>query len=125
MKKVILDTNFLLLPFQFKIDVFSEIERTIDEPHEILIPSVVLAELNRLAARRNRAARLGLAVLEQKMKEGKVKEIKSSGRADDWIAGNAEKLEAVVCTNDIGLKKRLLRKAKMLVLRNWSHLELV
>jgi rRNA-processing protein FCF1 len=125
MRKVILDTNFLLLPYQFRLDVFSEIERALDEPKELLVPSVVLEELRRLAARRNRAAKLGLAMLEQKMKEGKVQAVKSSGKADDWIAGNAEKLDAVVCTNDIGLRKRLLRKAKMLVLRNRSHLELV
>jgi len=125
MKKVILDTNFLLLPFQFKLDIFSEIERVLEMPKEILVPSLVLEELKRLSARGNRAAKLGLAILEQKIKEGKVREVKSSGRTDDWIAGNAEKLDAVVCTNDIGLRKRLLRKAKMLVLRNRSHLELV
>ena len=89
------------------------------------MPSLVVEELKRLSARGNRAAKLGLMILEQKIKEGKVREVKSSGRADDWIAGNAEKLDAVVCTNDIGLRKRLLRKAKMLVLRNRSHLELV
>ncbi len=125
MKKVILDTNFLLLPFQFKLDIFSELERALEAPKDILVPSIVLEELKRLAARRNRAAKLGLMILEQKIREGKVRVVKSSGRADDWIAGNAEKLDAVVCTNDIGLRKRLLRKAKMLVLRNRSHLELV
>ena len=91
MKKVILDTNFLLLPFQFKLDIFSEIERVLEMPKEILVPSLVLEELKRLSARGNRAAKLGLAILEQKIKEGKVREVKSSGRTDDWIAGNAER----------------------------------
>ncbi len=42
MRKVILDTNFLLIPFKFKIDVFGEIERLVEEPHEILVPSGVI-----------------------------------------------------------------------------------
>ncbi|MBW2991754.1 hypothetical protein KY345_00870 [Candidatus Woesearchaeota archaeon] len=30
MRKIILDTNFLLIPGQFKIDIFSEIRRICD-----------------------------------------------------------------------------------------------
>ncbi len=46
MKQIILDTNFLLVPFTLKIDIFTEIERIIHEPYEICIINKTIDELN-------------------------------------------------------------------------------
>ena len=45
MIQVILDTNFLLIPSQFGVDVFSEIERLVHERHEVCVLDKSLDEL--------------------------------------------------------------------------------
>ena len=48
MKRIILDTNFLLIPFTLKIDVFSEIKRIMYEPYEIMIVKETINELEKI-----------------------------------------------------------------------------
>lgn len=43
---VILDTNFLMIPESEGVDIFSELDRLIDRKYEIVVPEVVLEELN-------------------------------------------------------------------------------
>ena len=45
MKKIILDTNFLLIPAQFNVDIFSEIERICDFQYQLCIVDKTLSEL--------------------------------------------------------------------------------
>jgi len=45
---VILDTNFLFVPFYFKIDIFSELEFLLPGKKEFIVPSTVLEELQRI-----------------------------------------------------------------------------
>lgn len=130
MRKVILDTNFLLIPFKFKIDVFEEIERVVEEPHEILVPSGVIGELLHLQKNRGalgRSANFAFTLLEKMKAEGRVKEIESKGDVDGWIGKFASENEgAIVCTNDICLKKTLQKmKLKTIVLRERGYLALV
>ena len=47
MKKIMLDTNFLLIPFQFKVDIFSEIERICNFNYKLCIFEQSLEELNK------------------------------------------------------------------------------
>ena len=48
MIKIIFDTNFLLIPGSFKVDIFSEIKRIIDEPYELFIVDKTYDELNNI-----------------------------------------------------------------------------
>lgn len=48
MKEIILDTNFLLLPFTLKIDIFGEIERIMYEPYKIIILKETVKELEKI-----------------------------------------------------------------------------
>ena len=47
-KKVIIDTNFLLIPGQFMVDIFTEIQRILDFPYELYVVGETITELNRL-----------------------------------------------------------------------------
>ena len=49
-KKIILDTNFLLVPFQFNVDIFSEIERICDFQYSIFILDTTVDELKKVMA---------------------------------------------------------------------------
>ncbi len=129
MKIVVVDTNFLLMPFQFRIDIFTEIERLLQEPHEIVIPSGVLGELEHLKRNRGnvgRAANLAFSVVGRRREEGKVRIADSRGNVDDWITEYAIENGAIVCTNDLYLKKRLLKmKMKIIIMREKSYLAIV
>lgn len=49
--KVILDSNFLMIPFQFNLDVFQEIEFLLQKKVDFIVPSAVKSELTALSAR--------------------------------------------------------------------------
>ena len=49
MHKIILDTNFLLIPPTLKIDIFSEIEKIMGEPYRLYILDMSIDELNNIS----------------------------------------------------------------------------
>lgn len=114
MKKiVVVDTNFLLIPYQFKIDIISELEYLIEGGYDLIIPTGVKMELEKIAKGKGRnalGARLALKILDTNKKN--IQLISSEGHVDDWILNFANHRRAIVCTND--KKLRLLsKKAKL------------
>jgi len=123
-KQVILDTNFLMIPFQFKINIFSELDYLIDISHSYIISSKTLNELKRIGrtiGKDGMAARLALKMLEAN--KIKIEIIKNDAVVDDWIVKYAQKHNAIVCTNDSGLRKRLrILRVKVITLKSKSRL---
>ena len=104
-KIIVLDTNFLLIPYQFKIDIFLELFHLIEGGYDIIIPSGVKKELEKIAAGKGRNAlggRLALKILEVNKKD--ITFVKSEGHVDDWILNFAKQKRAIVCTNDKQLR---------------------
>ncbi len=125
MKRVILDTNFLMIPEQFGVDIFSEIDRLMQTRYELWIVDKSLDELKRIAETGNgkekRAARLGVAFVAAK-KMGIMKSAKED-YVDDAITKAAERDKHVVCTQDQGLKRRLKEKGvSVITLRKKDYL---
>jgi len=111
MKKIITDTNFLLMPFECGVDLAGELQRIVHGPLILQIPSVVFAELRMLAGKTGKnaaAARFFVQNLEKFRSRFAVEEVESSGSADEWILKYAQKNSIIVATNDIPLRKRLL-----------------
>ncbi len=52
--KVILDSNFLMIPFQFHLDIFQELEYLFQKKVDLVVPSAVKSELTQISARRGR-----------------------------------------------------------------------
>ncbi len=79
MKKVILDTNFLLIPGQFKIDIFTEIRCLVDFQYRFFIIDKTINELNQIIedskakAKDRECARIGLDLIRVR----KIEKIKS------------------------------------------------
>ena len=123
MKKILLDTNFLLIPSQFNVDIFAEIDRIILEKYQIYTLDKVIDELNSLIKAKDQkqrdklAAKLGLQLIKAK----KVKIIKTAeGNTDDILA----KIKGyIIATQDMALKRRI--KGKKIVLRQKKKLVLV
>ncbi|NYZ77300.1 nucleotide-binding protein [Candidatus Micrarchaeota archaeon] len=107
-RAVIIDTNFLLIPFKFRIDILTELERLIDVHRQFVITSKTVKELENLAenaGKQGAGARLALKILDANKKGIEI--VESNKPVDLWIEEYAEKHGAIVCTNDIELKKKL------------------
>jgi len=102
---VLLDTNFLLLPHTHKIDIFTRIGQLIDNP-EFVILSGTIDELEKITAGAGNdavAATVGIKLIEKY----NVKIEESVGLVDDAIIRYAPENNAVVCSNDKPLKRKL------------------
>jgi rRNA-processing protein FCF1 len=134
MKKIILDTNFLMIPAAMKVDIFSEIERIMDEPYEIYVLDKTMDELNKIIkeqpGKHKAAAKLALDLA--KHKKLKILRAKSLNMAenskniivDDSLVSISDK-DTIIATQDGELKKNLHQKgAKIIILRGKKHLEI-
>ncbi len=108
-KKVLLDTNFLLVPYQFKLDIFTKIEEMLEVPHSFVVPTGVVGELEKLSKGKGKegaAARFGLKLL--RFREHEM--VESSGNVDNWIVEYAKEKGLMVATNDRALRVKLKKK---------------
>jgi len=120
--KVIIDTNALMVPVQFNVDIFGELHR-LGFDH-FIVPQAVLTELDRLivlARGQDRiAAKVGKSLAQR------CELISLEGHADDIIVSLAQDTGAAVLTNDIGLKKRLFELGiRVISLRQKTRLEIL
>jgi len=124
--RVILDTNFLLLPGQSKIDIFEGIKKLMSKPYELCIYEQTIDELNKLASNNKKDkpnAKVALSFIKQK----NLKTLHISSSKDDYldsiIAANATKTD-IVCTQDRELKRMLKKKnVKVITLRSHNIIE--
>ena len=127
MRKVILDTNFLLIPYQFKIDIFSEIDLIIHEKYALCAPEAVIGELKKLSESKGKdgkAAKLALALMAKK-NVNIIKDSKRTEYGDKAILDIADK-NTLVATQDIELRKRLkLKGIRAIIMWQKRHLRIV
>jgi len=126
MVKVILDSNFLFVPFQLKIDVFKELDRLLGKAEPIIL-TTTLEEIETLVRKRSpKMGKQASAALELTKKCETIEvEKKSDESYDDVVLRTAKELNCPVATNDANLRKKL-RKAEVTVVyvRQKSHLEI-
>lgn len=123
MRYVLLDANFLMSIEEFKIDIFSELNRLLDFKYSLVTLKPVVNELKRMAkgkGRKGRAARVSLDLL------GKIRVIDTKiQEADKAILEFAKEKNAFVCTNDRKLRKELKEIGiKVIYLRGKNHLKI-
>jgi rRNA-processing protein FCF1 len=122
MKKIILDTNFLMIPSQFKVDIFTEINRICHFNYKLYIYEKSLDELSRImlkGGKDKKNAKLAMDIVKLK----KIEVIKKEGKdVDSLILENADK-DTIVATQDIRLKKELVKKGvSVIILRKKEFL---
>ena len=110
MKRIILDTNFLLMPIQSGIDIYTKLEEMLEDvAARPCAPKAVFDELKGMAGKKDKKARLAKASLELAIKR-KVEEVPSGkGSPDSEIVALAQPGD-FVCTNDNGIAKKLREK---------------
>ena len=126
MKRIILDTNFLLIPIQFRVDIFSELSRICDFNYNLCIFEQTISELKNIIEKQSgkskKAAQFALKLIKLK----NIGIIKSGQKdTDSLILENLDK-NAIVATQDIELKRQLLEKgASVIILRQKKYLQLL
>ncbi|MEM0231414.1 MAG: nucleotide-binding protein [Candidatus Woesearchaeota archaeon] len=129
MEKVLLDTNFCMIPGQFKVDIFSEIRRILPTA-KVCTLDLNIEELKRLekegSLKERRAARIALQLIKQKdVCIIKTKSFLNTSQnpkdADEALAEFAAQ-GYIIATQDRELKRRIkgpiivMRKKKFLIL---------
>jgi len=119
--KALLDTNFLMIPGEFRVDILSELLAL--GYTEVFTIDLVVRELEKLAVSRGREGRNARIGLEFIRKGGVIVLKAGSERTDDEIFRLAKTKEYIACTQDRGLIKRI-RKAglQFITLRQGKYL---
>ena len=80
MKKILLDTNFLLIPYRFRVDIFTQIDKELASGYRLFILDKTLNELKKIATEQKGkdkdAAKIALKLIA-------LKNIKIIGTNDD------------------------------------------
>lgn len=125
MKRIILDTNILMIPGQFGIDIFEEIDKIIQENYKIVTLDSVIKELEGISKSKSKNAKnakIGLDLL--KIKEIEIIKAKKNN-VDQEILDIFGK-STIVATNDTVLRKKLKNRGiKVLCLREKERMEII
>jgi len=118
MYKIILDTNFLINAIKFKLDIFSELKKTLDNPFKVYIVDKTLDELK---SKPNE--RLIRTFIERKG----INIIKTAKNkyTDDLILEKSTE-NTVIATQDKELKEKAKKKGlKTLIIRQKKYLLMI
>ena len=108
-KEVVIDTNFFMVPFQFNVDVITELEKTLPS-YKLTTPSFVINELKGLKNNNKGKTRLN-ANLALKLANSSKIEIKDISLLENETVDDALlRVSEVLATNDIELKNRAKNK---------------
>ena len=123
MKRIILDTNMLMVPGSLGIDILKEIDRICLFRYELCILEPTLNELEKLAKGKTKTsiqAKLAMALI----KHAKMHVIKSEGFVDDLLIEEGENKDTIIATQDQPLKRKLKAQGTAtIVLRNKRFLQ--
>ena len=122
--KILLDTNFLLDMFRYKLD-FSIFE-TLEERVELFISSETLREIKSMANRKTKEGRLTIVALKL-IESQKIKIVQSLKKeVDEDLLELAKKEGFIVATNDKDLKEKLKKEnVRIICLRNKKKIEVM
>ncbi|MBQ6350492.1 MAG: twitching motility protein PilT [Methanobrevibacter sp.] len=108
-KEIVIDTNFFMVPFQFNVDVITELEKTLPS-YKLTTPSFVINELKGLKNNNKGKTRLN-ANLALKLANSSKIEIKDISLLENETVDDALlRVSEVLATNDIELKNRAKEK---------------
>ena len=127
-KKILLDTNFLLIPYQFKVDIFTQIGRIMHFQYKIFVLDKSVEELRKVIKEqkgKNRdAAKVALKLIA--IKNIAILKTQGNKKTDDAIIESSSENNYIVATQDKDLKRRLINHGmEVIVLRQKKILALV
>jgi len=123
-KIVILDSNAIMMLFEFSINLEDELTRLVGKYH-IIVPKPVFKELKYLSEKGKGTKKINAKSSLKLIERYEIAEIDKK-TVDDSVLSLAEKTNGIVLTNDKELKKRLKEKSHQVIfLRSKKKLEIV
>jgi rRNA-processing protein FCF1 len=124
--KVILDSNALFIPLEFKVDIFEETKRILNRNVEFVLLSAVKRELETLAASEEPTLRRQASFALRLAEKCRLVSVDAKSQVvDDIIVRVAKSWQSTVLTNDIALRKRLRDiSVPVIYLRQKSRLDI-
>jgi hypothetical protein len=121
---IIFDTNFLFVPFEFTIDIISNIEHLVGKNYSFYIYEGTLSELKNIEKKKDKNKKF-LPLITTMLSRYQFKIITSNQEyIDDQILENADK-GVLIATNDKELRQKLWKiPCKVLYMRQKSYLEI-
>ncbi|HDN51129.1 MAG TPA: hypothetical protein ENG06_05070 [Thermoplasmatales archaeon] len=123
MRAVILDTNALMMPYQFGINIERELSRLLGVCR-IIVPTAVVEEVEKLSQQDGevgRAATLGLSII----KKRGFRLMECAHKGDDGVIEAALKVDGAIVTNDKELKQKAKElELSVIYLRGGNRLEM-
>ncbi|MBQ6813833.1 MAG: twitching motility protein PilT [Methanobrevibacter sp.] len=114
-REVFIDTNFFMIPFQFKVDIVEEFKRILPN-YKLVTTEFVVNELrglkNNSKGKVRLAAGLGLKIAQSDDIEIKKISLNEGESVDDALI----RISKVLATNDIVLKRKAKKKGIALVI---------
>jgi rRNA-processing protein FCF1 len=125
--KIILDSNFLLVPAQFKLDIFEGIIKLLNQNCQPIVLSTTMDELRKIMGRSapklRKQAEMALKLAEKCLLVNVDRRQEETN--DDVIIRIAQQRKYLVATNDSALRKRLRNiSIPVVYVRQKSRLEL-
>ena len=107
---VLLDSSMLMLPLEKKINLSFELERIINSHFEIVVPQIVLSELEKLKKKGTSSTKQKAQFALKLANNYRILDSGLEGNADEEIEKLAKKHHAIVATNDVELRQKLNNK---------------
>ena len=123
--KAIIDTNFLMMMFQLKVDVVNELKLKLPSYYELIVPSVILDELSLLKKTLRGKDKLAASMAYQyaQQKPFKVIDVQKDMAVDDVLLNLCDDKD-VLCTHDKNLRRRARKRGiNVIYLRQHKFLE--
>ncbi len=108
MKKVILDTNFIMIPAEMKVDIFIEIDKIFHDKVQFFILDKSLEELDKVAEKGRQKEKLAVKMTKSLLKTQNIKILSCDleGSVDDILVKLSK--DYIVATQDKELKRRIM-----------------
>jgi uncharacterized protein len=115
--RVILDTNFLMLPLRFGVDIRSELGRILETSFSLATTPAVLDELRRLKknVRTSELKHIEFALTSAEGMEKIDDDIGPEEDVDDQLVRLSEREGLIVATTDAELRRRIRRQGRPVV----------
>ncbi len=126
--RIILDSNALFIPLQFRIDIFEELKVLLNKKFELILLSPIRQELQKLAEKGSPKMRKNASYALETAEKCKLVELEGDYAGfspDDAIFQMAREWGCSVFTNDRELRKRLRNiTVPVIYVRQKSRLEI-
>lgn len=125
---IIFDTNFLLIPLRFGLDIFEEAEKAVNTKLIFAVTPQILEEIEKLKSNASLSFMKELRFLDKLLEKCVVLDelIYPNEKVDNSLVRIALEKDFIVATTDSELKKKLRKNnVDVIILRQKSYLELI